>query len=131
MHIRRTHAHPAQTSQRQSDLCAAANHLCYHSLMRARKVRHDNTEATAIQRVITHIEEYICLDVQGNSGSVLVEFPGSRTEVEDNSKKNTHHKKFISEEVILVLSSDLVGVGRNRGNPVKIMVACYYMAQVR
>ncbi|CAG7566350.1 unnamed protein product [Fusarium equiseti] len=109
----------AATSRPESQnyLCAAANSLCYHPLMRVKNVRPNNTEAATIERVFTHIKEHIFPDVEGNSGSVLVEFLGSRTELEDSSKKNDHHKKFISEEVILVLSFDLVGVGKNRGNP--------------
>ncbi|KAM0305145.1 hypothetical protein ACHAPM_001519 [Fusarium culmorum] len=30
-----------------------------------------------------------------------------------------------------ILSSSLLGVGRNWGKPVKVLVACYYMAQVK
>ena len=87
--------------------------------MRVKNVRPKNTEAAAIECVFTHTKEHICPYVEGNRGAVLVEFLGSRTELEDNSKKNAHQKKFIFEEVILVLSSDLVSVGRNKGNPVK------------
>ena len=99
--------------------------------MRVKNVRPKYTEAAVIKRVFTHTKEHICPYVEGNRGAVLVEFPGSRTEVEDNSKKNAHHKKFISEEATLVLSSDLIIDGKNRGKPIKILVVCYYMAQVR
>ncbi|CAF3550416.1 unnamed protein product [Fusarium graminearum] len=46
-------------------------------------------------------------------------------------RKNEYHKVFVWNQVLNILASDLVGVAKNQGQRAKVLIVCYYMAQVR